>query len=162
VSATATITVGSTGGFNAPVALACAVSPVVTKGPTCNINSSVTPPANGTTTATLSVGTTAASATLTRPANGRRSGVVYALLLPVFGLTLLGAAVQPSATRRRKFVGLVFLGMVLTCLLLLPACGGGGGGGGGGTPTGTYTITVTGTNGTTVVTGTPALTLTIN
>jgi hypothetical protein len=162
VSATATITVGSTGGFNAPVALACAVSPVVTKGPTCNINSSVTPPANGTTTATLSVGTTAASATLTRPANDRRSGVVYALLLPVFGLTLLVATVQPSATRRRKFVGLVFLGMVLTCLLLLPACGGGGGGGGGGTPTGTYTINVTGTNGTTVVTGTPALTLTIN
>jgi hypothetical protein len=163
VSATATITVGSTGGFNAPVALTCAVSPVVTKGPTCNINNSVTPPANGTTTATLNVGTTAASAMLTRPANGRRSAVVYALLLPVFGLTLLGAAVQPSGTRRRKVVGLVVLGMVLACLLLLPACGGGGsGGGGGGTPTGTYTITVTGTNGSTVVTGTPALTLTIN
>jgi hypothetical protein len=96
--------------------------------------------------------------------NGRRSGVVYALLLPVFGLTLLGAAVRPSGSRR-KFVGLVVLGMVLTCLLLLPACGGsggGGGGGGGGTPTGTYTITVTGTNGGTAVTGTPALTLTIN
>jgi len=163
VSATATITVGSTGGFNAPVTLICAVSPVVTKGPTCNINNTVTPPANGTTTATLNVGTTAASAMLTRPANGRRFGVVYALLLPVFGLTLLGAAVPPSGTRRRKFVGLVVLGMVLMCLLLLPACGGGSsGGGGGGTPTGSYTITVTGTNGTTVVTGTPALTLTIN
>ena len=164
VSASATITVGSTGGFNAPVTMACSVSPVVTKGPTCNINSSVTPPANGTTTATLNVATTVASAMLAHPTNGRRSGVVYALLLPVFGLTLLGAAVQPSAARRRKFLGLVVFGMVLTCLLLLPGCGGssGGGGGGGGTPTGTYTITVTGTNGSTVVTGTPALTLTIN
>jgi hypothetical protein len=164
VSATATITVGSTGGFNAAVALTCAVSPVVTKGPTCNFsNASVTPPANSTTTSTLNVATTVASAMLTHPATGRRSGVVYALLLPVFGLALLGAAVQPSGTRRRKFVGLVVLGMVLTCLLLLPACGGGSsGGGGGGTPPGTYTITVTGTNGTTVVTGTPALTLTIN
>jgi hypothetical protein len=165
VSATATITVGSTGGFNAAVALTCAVSPVVTKGPTCNFsNPSITPPANSTTTSTLNVATTVASAMLTHPANGRRSGVVYATLLPVFGLTLLGAAVQPSGTRRRKFVGFVALGMVLMCLLLLPACGGnsGGGGGGGGTPTGTYTITVTGTNGTTVVTGTPALTLTIN
>jgi hypothetical protein len=165
VSATSTITVGSTGGFNAAVALTCAVSPVVTKGPTCNFtNPSVTPPANGTTTSTLNVATTVASAMLTHPANGRRSGVVYALLLPVFGLTLLGAAVQSSGTRRRKFVGLVVLGMVLTCLLLLPACGGsgGGGGGGGGTPTGAYTITVTGTSGATVVTGTPALTLTIN
>ncbi len=164
VSATATITVGSTGGFNAPVALTCAVSPVVTKGPTCNFsNASVTPPANSTTTSTLNVATTVASAMLVRPANGRRSGVVFALLLPVFGLTLLGAAVQPSGTRRRNFVGLVVLGMVLMCLLLLPACGGGSSsGGGGGTPTGTYTITVTGTNGATVVTGTPALTLTIN
>jgi hypothetical protein len=163
VSANATITVGSTGGFNAAVALACTVSPVVTKGPTCNFsNPSVTPPANSTTTSTLNVATTAASAMLARPASGGRSGVVYALLLPVFGLTLLGAAVQPSA-RRRKFVGLVVLGIVLTGLLLLPACGGGGGGGGGGgTPTGSYTITVTGTNGGTVVTGTPALTLTIN
>ncbi|HKV81724.1 MAG TPA: SBBP repeat-containing protein [Candidatus Sulfotelmatobacter sp.] len=164
VSATATITVGSTGGFNAAVALACTVSPVVTKGPTCNFsNPSVTPPANSTTTSTLNVGTTAASALLTRPANGWRSGAVYALLLPVFGLTFLGAAARPSGARRRKFVGLVVLGIVLMCLLLLPACGSSkSGGGGGGTPTGTYTITVTGTNGGTVVTGTPALTLTIN
>jgi hypothetical protein len=164
VSATATITVGSTGGFNAPVALTCAVSPAVTKGPTCNFsNPSVTPPANSTTTSTLNVATTVASAMLARPANGRRSGVVYALLLPVFGVTLLGAGIRRSGARRRRFVGLVVLGMVLMCLLLLPACGGGSsGGGGGGTPTGTYTITVTGTNGTTVVTGTPALTLTIN
>jgi len=163
VSATATITVGSTGGFNAPVALTCAVSPAVTKGPTCNFsNPSVTPPANSTTTSTLNVATTVASAMLARPANGRRSGVVYALLLPVFGVTLLGAGIRRSGARRRRFVGLVVLGMVLMCLLLLPACGGGSsGGGGGGTPTGTYTITVTGTNGTTV-TGTPALTLTIN
>jgi hypothetical protein len=136
----------------------------VTKGPTCNFsNPSVTPPANSTTTSTLNVATTVASAMLARPANGRRSGVVYALLLPVFGVTLLGAGIRRSGARRRRFVGLVVLGMVLMCLLLLPACGGGSsGGGGGGTPTGTYTITVTGTNGTTVVTGTPALTLTIN
>jgi Beta-propeller repeat len=166
VSATSTITVGSTGGFNAAVALTCAVSPAVTKGPTCNFsNASVTPPANSTITSTLNIATTVASAMLTRPANGRGTGFFYALFLPVFGLTLLGAGIGSSGPRRRKFLGLVITGMVLMCLLLLPACGGssgGGGGGGGGTPTGTYTITVTGTNGATVVTGTPALTLTIN
>ncbi len=125
---------------------------------------SVTPPANGTTTATLNVATTAASAMLTHPANGRSSGVFYALILPVFGLTLVGAGIGSSGPRRRKFLGIVIIGMVLMCLMLLPSCGGssGGGGGGGGTPAGAYTITVTGSNGGAMVTGTPALTLTIN
>jgi hypothetical protein len=56
------------------------------------------------------------------------------------------------------------LGMILTGLLLMPACGGSSGTktGNPGTPAGTYTITVTGTNGSTVVTGSPALTLTVN
>ena len=165
VSATSTITVGSTNGFNSAVQLQCSVAPVVTKGPTCSFSSaSVTPPANGTTTSTLTVATTAASAMLTHPANGRSSGVLYALMLPVFGLTFLGAGIGSSGPRRRKFLGLVITGMVLMCLLLLPACGGSNNnnGGGGGTPAGTYTITVTGSNGGIMVTGTPALTLTIN
>jgi hypothetical protein len=55
------------------------------------------------------------------------------------------------------------LGLLLTALLLVPACSSGsGGGGGGGTPTGTYTITVTGTSGSAVVTGSPALSFTVN
>ena len=164
VSATSTITVGSTNGFNSAVQLQCTVSPVVTKGPTCSFsNPSVTPPANSTTTSTLNVATTAASAMLTHPGNGRGSGFFYALILPVFGLTLLGAGIGSSGRRRRKVLGVVITGMVLMCLLVLPACGGsGGGGGGGGTPAGAYTITVTGTNNSIVVTGTPALTLTIN
>jgi hypothetical protein len=85
-------------------------------------------------------------------------------MLPVFGLTFLGAGIGSSGPRRRKFLGLVITGMVLMCLLLLPACGGSNNnnGGGGGTPAGTYTITVTGSNGGIMVTGTPALTLTIN
>jgi hypothetical protein len=164
ISATSTITVTSTNGFNSAVALQCTVSPVVTTGPTCSFDHpSVTPPANGTTTATLSVATTANSAMLMSPANHPGSGVIYAMVLPVFGVTLLGAGIEKSRLRRRKFLGFSILGIAMTCLLLLPACGGsGGGGGGGGTPTGAYTITVTGTNGSNVVTGTPALTLTIN
>jgi len=166
VSATSTITVTSTNGFNSAVALQCTVSPAVTKGPTCSLDkSSVTPPANSTTTATLSVATTTASARLAHPANRPGSGVVYALIFPVFGVALLGAGIEKSRLRRKKLMGLSILGLAMTCLLILPACGGSNnnnGGGGGGTPTGSYTITVTGTNGSNVVTGTPALTLTIN
>jgi hypothetical protein len=166
VSATSTITVTSTNGFNSAVALQCTVSPVVTTGPTCSLDkASVTPPANGTATATLSVATTAASAALVRPTNRPGSGVMYALVFPVFGVTLLGAGIQKSSLRRRKIFGFSILGITMICLLILPACGGSNnnnGGGGGGTPTGAYTITVTGTNGSNVVTGTPALTLTVN
>ena len=168
VSANATITVTSTGGFNSAVQLACSVSPTVTKGPTCSFSNPagglVTPPANGTATSTLNLVTTASSAALAHPSNGQHSGILYALVLPVFGLTLLGAGIRPLKARRGKVLALVLFGMVLMSLLLLPACGGGnnGGGGGGGTPTGAYTITVTGTSGATMVTGTPTLTLTIN
>ena len=167
VSANATITVTSSGGFNAPVQLACSVAPVVTKGPTCSFSNPagglVTPPANSTATATLNVVTTASSAALAHPGDSHHSGILYAMILPLFGLTLVGAGIR-SSNARRKLVGLVLLGMVLMGILILPACGGGsgGGGGGGGTPTGTYTITVTGTNSSTTVTGAPALTLTIN
>ncbi len=164
VSATSTITVGSTNGFNSAVQLACSVSPVVTKGPTCSLtNPSVTPPANSTATSTLNVATTAASAALTHPAIGQHPGILYALVFPLFGLTLLGASVGSSGPRRGKLFGASMLGVLTICLFLMPACSSSSGGGkNNGTPPGTYTITVTGTNGSTVVTGTPALTLTVN
>ncbi len=164
VSATSTITVTSTNGFNSAVALQCTVSPVVTKGPTCSFDKpSVTPPANSTATATLTVATTAATALLVDPVNRTGFGVMYAIVFPVFGVTLLGAGLQRSQIQRRKFLGFSILGLALTCLLLLPACSSSTkNNGSGGTPTGSYTITVTGTNASTVVTGTPALTLTIN
>jgi hypothetical protein len=165
VLSSATITVNSTGGFSSAVTLACAISPAVTNGPTCGFTGNpVTPPANGSATATLNVATTKASARLDRPANGR-SGMVYAMILPVFGLALVGAGFGPSGSRRRKLFGFILIGMVLTGLLILPACSGGngGGGGGGGTPPNTYTITVTGSvSGGAPVTGSPALTLTVN
>ena len=170
VSATSTITVGSVNGFNSAVTLTCAVTPAVSKGPTCSLNPStpVTPPAGGSVTATLTVSSTAASAMLEHPSNGRSSGMLYAMILPVFGITLLGAGMGSAGSRRKKLFGFLILGMVLAALLVMPACGGGsgsgggGGGGGGGTPAGTYTITVSGSGNGAVVTGTPALSLTIN
>jgi len=169
VSATATITVTSEVGFNSPVTLACSVAPVVPKAPTCSFTPStpVTPSANGTATATLNLATTASTAMLERPSNRQSSGMVYAMLLPIGGITLLGAGLGSAGSHRKKWFGFLMLGMLLFALLLMPACssssgGGGGGGTDNGTPTGTYTITVTGTSGSNVVTGSPALTLTVN
>jgi hypothetical protein len=164
VSANATVTVTSTAGFSSAVALTCSVSPAVTKGPTCSLSpASVTPPANSTAASTLTVSTTAAAARLENPFDGR--GVFFATIVPVFGLTLVGAGMGSSDSRRRKLFGLFLLGMIAMSLMLMPACSSSSttvGGGSGGTPTGAYTITVTGTSGGASATGTPAITLTIN
>lgn len=167
VSATATITVSSMEGFSSPVTLACSVSPVVPKAPTCSFTPStpVTLPANGTGTAVLNLATTASAAMLERPLERRSSGLVYAMLLPIGGMMLLSAGLGSARSRRRKWFGFLMLGMLLSGLLLMPACSSSSGGGGGndtGTPTGTYTITVTGTSGSNVATGSPALSLTVN
>ena len=166
VSATSTITVTSTNGFNLPVTLACSIAPVVSKGPTCSFNPStpVTPPANSTVTATLTVSTVAASALLERPSGQRSSGIFYAMFLPVGGMVLLGAGFGSAASRRRKLFGFLMLGLLLCGLLLMPACGGSSGTKttNSGTPAGAYTITVTGSNGSAVATGSPALVLTVN
>ena len=87
--------------------------------------------------------------------------------LPVVGLSLAGVSFSSTRSRRKKLLGLLMLGMVMTALLLLPACGGsgggGGGGGGGGTPAGSYAVTVTG-SGTDAasITQTAQFTLTVN
>ncbi|MFL6303063.1 MAG: SBBP repeat-containing protein [Candidatus Sulfotelmatobacter sp.] len=167
VAANATITVASTGGFAGQVQLACSVSPTPAKGPTCTLSpTSVTLAANGSPqNATLSVATAVAAARLENPFD-RRGGVLFATILPVFGLTLLGAGLNSPNSRRKKLFGLLLLGMLAMSLMLMPACSSSsttvGGGGGGGTPTGAYTITVTGTSGGATATGSPAITLTIN
>ena len=82
----------------------------------------------------------------------RPSGIFYAtMLLPVFGLSLVGISFSGSQSRRKKLAGFLLLGLMMGALFLLPACGGGGGGGGGGgcsgcTPAGSYDVTVTGTD----------------
>jgi hypothetical protein len=106
--------------------------------------------AGGSGTSTLTVTTVAAVASL-RPNRGR--SIFYAMLLPLGGLTILGAG---YTSRRRKLLGLLLVCLLMSGLIFLAACGGGSGGGGGGgngggtpgTTQGAYTVTVTGTAGT--------------
>ena len=85
----------------------------------------------------------------------RPSKFLYAMWLPIAGFSLIGMGFSSARSRRKKLLGFLMIGMVMTALFLMPACGGsssntgGGGGGGGGctgcTPAGTYTVTITGT-----------------
>jgi len=161
-TSTSTVTVAPTNGFNSAVALTCAITPVTAVPPTCSFSSASV--AGGSGTSTLTVTTVAAVASL-RP--NRERTTFYAMLLPLGGLTLLGAGLT---SRRRKLLGLLLVCLMVSGLIFMLACGGGsssgggGGGGGGGTPAttgGLYTVTVTGTSGTMTQTVTPALTVTV-
>ena len=137
-SATSTITINPTGGFAGTVNLSCAVTGGGTPAPVCSL------PATATTTATLTVSTTAPHAALMHS-----SSVFYAMLLPLGGMTLLGVS---FGSRRKKVLGLLLMFLMVSGLLFLSACGGGSSTTttpppSGGTPAGAYTVTVTGTSG---------------
>jgi hypothetical protein len=161
-SATSTVSVIPNNGFSGTVTLTCVVSSPAgaVHPPTCGA-ASATPAAPG----TLTVNTTAGTALLRQPLKDRLSGLFYAMFLPVGGTVLLGLGFGRAGSRRKKLFGFLLLGLLLSSLFLMPACGGGSGGGGGGggssgTTAGTYTITVSGGAS---ETGTqPSLTLTVN
>jgi hypothetical protein len=152
---TATITLTPSGGFTGVITLSCAITPVAANNPaTCSITSPITITGTMTPTATLTVYTTAASA-LNQPMKlfwPSAGGAVLALVF-LFGIP----------ARRRKWLAMLGL-LVLIVTAAGIGCGGGGGGGGGGgsnqgTTAGTYTITVTGTSGTITATNTISLTV---
>jgi hypothetical protein len=89
------------------------------------------------------------------------------MLLPVFGLSLMGIRFSCAGSGRKKLLGFLLLGIVMMALFFLPACGGSSSSGGGGgcsgcTPKGSYTVSVSGTDGTLTHSVTPDLTLTVN
>ena len=102
--------------------------------------------------------------------NRGANGLVYAMWLPVVGLSLVGMRFSTAGSRRRKLLGFLLLGLIMAALFFLPACSGssspgGGGGCSGCTPQGSYTVTVTGTdtqNPALTHSVSPALTLTVN
>lgn len=149
-SATTTVTITSVGGFTQSVTLSCASimlngATATTAPPTCKFSPPTVTKASG--TSTLTISTTGPSASLA-PVSGRSHHLFYGLLLPIFGVALMGAG---FVSRKKSLVGMV-LALMISGLLLLAACGGNSGGGnsggtGGGTPAGTYTISISGSAG---------------
>ena len=139
-SATSTVTVTPLNSFADTVNLTCAVTGTGTPAPQCSLN----PTSGNSSTMTL---TTTGKAMASRHTNG----LIYALWLPIVGLSFAGLRLTTSRSVKGRWLSFLLLGAVMTLLFLLPACSGGGGGGGGGgctgcTPAGSYTVTVTGTD----------------
>jgi hypothetical protein len=167
-SGTSTVTLTSLPGYTLQVTLSCSVTGSGSPLPACSASSfspgQVTPTSSGA-NSTLTITTTGSSAALYR-----KSNFVYAMWLPVVGLSLIGMRFTSKDSRKKKLLGFLLLGVVMAMLFFLPACGGGssgsGGGGGGGsctgcTPAGSYTVTITGTDTNNLSTST-SVTLTVN
>jgi hypothetical protein len=162
-SGSSTVTLTSLFGYSQSVTLSCSVTGSGSPPPACSASSfspdQVTPTSSGA-NSTLTITTTGSSAALYR-----KSNFVYAMWLPIVGISLIGMRLTSKDSRKRKLLSFLLLGVVMAMLFFLPACGGGsssgGGGGGGGTPAGSYTVTVTGTDANNLTAST-TITLTVN
>jgi len=136
-SSTAAVTLAHLNTFDDRVTLTCSVQPAQS-APRCSLNPGlVTFDANGNATATLTISTGPAMASLV-PASVRYGGRALGFLwLPVAGLALMGVGLCRRSSNRLVRVALGAL--LLGGLLLQAACNGAGSGQ-------TYTVTITGTS----------------
>jgi hypothetical protein len=154
-SSTSIVTLNHLNAFDNPVALTCSVQPAQA-APTCSLNpSSVTFDANGNATATLTINTGAATASLVPASLRHDSRPLHFLWLPVAGFALIGASFGSSRSTRRRLTVSLLGGILFGGLIFQAACGGGSSGSG----STTYTITVTGTSGSTQHSATTTLTV---
>ncbi len=147
-----TITAGQNASFDVTL------TPTPTYTATVSMTDSGLPPASTATFTTTSVslsGTANATTTLNIATTPRpvttgslfRGRAFFATCLPIGGLSLLGLGIGGSR-KRRTWIGLALLGLLMATLLLQPGCGNSSAAStSGGTTAGTYTINITGTNG---------------
>jgi hypothetical protein len=120
-SSTSTVTLTSFNGYSSPVTLSCTVTGTGSPLPGCSVTgTNPQTPTPGGAISTVTITTTGPGGSLLRPGK-----FFYAIWLPIAGLSLAGMGFSTSRPRRKQMFGLLILGMVLTGLLLMPACGGG-------------------------------------
>jgi sugar lactone lactonase YvrE len=139
-SATSTITLTSVNGFNAAVALTCAVASTQSEAPTCSFSSSSVTPTSAGATSTLTIATTGATAMLAPAAMKRQMFYAVWLVLPA----MLLSTARLTAKNRRRLLGCLLVALAIGSCLFLASCSSGSTGiGGGGTQPGQYTVTIT-------------------
>jgi uncharacterized membrane protein len=148
---TSTITVTPSNSFTGAVSLSCSITPSAANPPTCALSPTSVNITSGAVTSTLTI-TTSASTTYNNPLK---------LFWPASGGGVALAVLFLFVPRRRRnWLGMMALLIVLASGIAI-GCGGGGGGGGSTPPpnTSNYTVTVTGTSGTKTASTTVSLTV---
>jgi len=157
-STTSTITIAEIYGYKGTIDFTCTVANATGGSPlpTCMIPNPVT---GGAGTSTLTVITSGSALALYREAG---SGIFYAMWLPIVALSVIGVRFSTAESRRKKMLGMLLVGVVMTAIFFLPACGGGSGKNCSGcTPPGTYDVTVMGTDSANALTHPVTLPLTV-
>jgi hypothetical protein len=160
-TATYTVVVTPSGGFNQTVDLTCSGAPAQSM---CTVSSSVTLDGVNPSTVTVSVVTNARAIGMTQRVHIPPISGAFGLwlgLCGILGFCMLAVPRRGGGGRRLQRVRGLVLICVLATGLAMPACGGGGGSSGGGTQAGTYTLTVTGTSSATKLTHKTSLTLVV-
>jgi hypothetical protein len=138
------ITVTPTGGFPESVTLAC--SSTLPSGATCSFTNNPITTLSGPQSRSLVINTTARTTTVSQ---SFRPGIFYAAILPISGLTIIGAFFAGPDSRKRRLLVVLFLFGVFGTVLVQAGCGSSGSTTTvTGTPAGTYNVTVTATSGT--------------
>jgi uncharacterized protein (TIGR03118 family) len=148
-----TVTLGGLNGFSSAVTLTCSGQPL---GSTCNFSpASVSPASGGTATSTMTIATSSSPYTPAVRMAKNSTGSIFAAVLPIPALGLLGLLIVGKASRQRLrgrkrlhyFTGGLALLIVVGALLAAGGCGYSANSTGNGTQRGTTTVMITGTSG---------------
>jgi len=151
-TSTATVTVTPQPGYGGTVTLTCTVFPTIQAVPGVPFNGAPPTCVANPTTVTLTAGesapfpTTALTFTTIAPSKAMAQQprtIFYAFWLSIPGLALVGFGLG-SGSRRKKWLGMLLLGMVLAGLIATPACVSTVHLGNVGTPPGVYNLTMSG------------------
>jgi uncharacterized protein (TIGR03118 family) len=153
-TATFNVTIGGLNGFNSAVNLTCSGLPI---NSTCSFNpASVTLASGGTATSMMTISTSSSPYMHAELISGNQTGALYATILPIPAIVLLGMFLARSVRSRSLagkswrhcLAGGMALLFAMVCLLAASGCGGYGmNNPGNGTQRGMATVVVTGTSG---------------
>ena len=147
-SADFTVAVTPSGSQNFPNSISLSCSSTLPAGAACNFTNNPIPTLSGAASRALAISTTARTTTTTTTGLWKKGNFLYAVFVPMFGLTFLGLSIGGKMSRTRRVIMGLLVGAFFALVLFQAGCGSKGSTTTtSGTPAGTYNVIVTGTSG---------------